>query len=121
MPATLSCVSVPTDVIPEYDPLILFVLTIPDVKFDAFRLVILDPFPTKILEVVIPLTLSCESVPTDVMPEYEPETTELGTVPEAKFEAFKLVMLEPLPTKILDVVIPVTLSCVNEPTDVIPE
>lgn len=55
------------------------------------------------------------------MPEYEPETTAEGTVPEAKLLAFKLVRLAPSPVYPVAEAMPMTFRLVRFPTEVIPE
>jgi hypothetical protein len=68
-----------------------------------------DAIPIK---VDIPDTLSWVSVPTEVMPEYVPNTTEDGTVPMDKLDAFRLARLVPGPQNPAEVTIPDMLKLV---------
>jgi hypothetical protein len=136
VPAVVALV---TDI--EYDPVNLALGTVPDAKLVAFRLETLapDPFsvPTKLPEVVLPVTANAVNVPTEVMLgcaavvtvpalvtdiEYDPVNLALGTVPDAKLVAFRLETLAPdpfnVPTKLPLVVLPVTASELNVPTEV---
>ena len=59
---------------------------------------------------VTPETCRLLKIPTDVMPEYVPESLALGTIPEDKLDAFKFVKLEPSPIKYPAVATPETFK-----------
>ena len=69
MPIAFKLDKVPTDAIPEYEPLILAEGTVPDARLVAFRLVRLAPFPKNPVAVAIPMTFRLERFPTEVIPE----------------------------------------------------